>query len=78
MGVRPRRISLIEVFRNKAWTITVVMEGDSDRKYRVRAERPPIKGQLNAFDGYGSKSYTEDLAYRYRRKQIHEFKKGRE
>lgn len=60
MAIRPKRIRLNHVFKNKEWTIISITEDDF--RYKVEAKRPRVKNQLNHFIGYGGREYAEKLA----------------
>jgi hypothetical protein len=62
--IRPKRVRAKEVFKNKSWIITSII--DDDRRYRIEAERSePIKNELNHFVGYIGREYAQNLARDY-------------
>jgi len=61
---RPKRIGIKDIFLNKEWEFISII--DSDKRYRIEAKRPPVKGELNHFIGYASREYTQTLASDYR------------
>lgn len=64
MANRPKRISVKDVFKNPDWEIISII--DDDKKYRIEARRPPVKGELNCFIGYAGREYVQTLAGNFR------------
>lgn len=67
---RAKRVTIREVLQNTEWVVLEVIEDDG--KYRIEARRPPVKGELNHFIGYGGKEYVEKLSTKFREVTPHE------